>query len=143
MDHIGRPATFHALGQEWTLARWTRSVWHDLIEYAKTILPDPRMEAEEILRYVPESDSATRVQVVRDAILQSRSMFTIGSKQIQEFIATTDGVTYLLYLLLRPNHPEITLDQVFEIASHPPPEMAKALERAAGVVSPNDGSPGS
>lgn len=43
--HVGRETTASAFGQTWKFSRWTRRVWMEFAEWAKTILPSPIDEA--------------------------------------------------------------------------------------------------
>lgn len=141
-DHIGRPAAFEALGQTWILSRWTRAVWSKFIDYAKTVLPDPREEAKAILAVIPESDTATRVQIVKEALETARRQFQVGSPELTSLLGTPDGTAELLRLLLEPNHPGVTLDTCYAIAMSGPEGLRRAIEQAAGQTPGKGVSPG-
>lgn len=67
---------------------------------------------------------------------KATSTHSLNSPQIQSLLASIDGITQLMYLRLKPNHPDVTEDQAFSIVEEMSPEEAAASNRLASGESP-------
>jgi hypothetical protein len=148
-DHVGRSQTVSALGTAYTLGRWDRRVWAEFLEWAKGRLPDPRKAAAEFLAMLPADDLESRSAVVKAALAESTEHLSITSPKVQALLQSIEGGTYLVYLLLKRHHPEVTEDLAYDVFTAVGPErMQEAMTRCAGVApggkadSPGGGSAG-
>src|SRR4051794_28355490 len=107
-DHVGRPQTVEALGRTFTLARWTRAVWGEFLDWARNKLPDPRKAAVEFLEVVDKKDAALRDTIVREALAESLEYLSVNSPRVARLLDSLEGTTRLVYLLLKPAHPDAT-----------------------------------
>lgn len=128
-SHVGRPQTVEALGQTWTLARWDRRVWAEFLEWAKTKLPEPRKTAAEFLAMLPEGPDRQAVAetIVTKALDESTSHLSVGSPKVTQLLTSIEGGVYLLYLLLKRNHPEATEDTAYDLFTAVGPDVAQDL----------------
>jgi hypothetical protein len=118
--HVGKPVTFEALGRSWTAARMERMIWRQFIEeYAKGAIPDPRDTAAEFIRRLdpklPCYDVACQ-EIVRAGLDEALLGLSPGNHRVLRLLADIDGASYMLMLLLRKNHSDITHDMAWDIA---------------------------
>lgn len=152
-DHVGRSQTVEALGKTWTLSRWSRAVWNDFLAWAKTKLPDPRVEGRKTLAsLLPQEGDAPDM---RAALAEARNAtakqineetleyLTVNSKRVNALLDTMEGTEYLTYLLLRGEHPEADTELAYQIVLSVGSEaMSEKLKLCAGVGPKKDASPG-
>lgn len=140
VTHIGKEKEIKALGKDWKLARWTREVWDQWLEWAKTRIPDPLERIRPSIEQWPE-----RVQdlLVERAMEKATTVLTMGSPEVQGLMDSLEGLSYLFYLLLRKNHPDVTEDEALAIVLEVgETEAAAAAKVASGQVpSKNPESP--
>lgn len=142
-DHVGRAQTITALGRQWTVARLERRLVMEFLEHVKTKLPDPKQVALEYLAALPAEDVNGRNAILQKAMDESLEYLSLASPRVQRYANSEDGMAYQIYLLLRGNHPEITVDMASAILE----ELGrKAFEdvarKAAGVAPQKKISPG-
>jgi hypothetical protein len=61
-------------------------------------------------QYIPFADVMTRQVVQKMGTYQG-----FGSPEVNSVLASAEGMSYFLYLLLRRHHPEVTLDKAHEL----------------------------
>lgn len=139
--HLGRETELKALGKTWTLARWTRDVWEEFLVWARTQLPDP---IEVALRHVDQLPPAIAEKLVAEALKQATGYLSIGSPRVTELLNSPEGITRLIWLLLRKHHPEASEDTALAIVFEVGAESLQAkIDQAAGVQSaPAGNGPG-
>lgn len=139
-NHVGRPQQVIALGQTWTLSRWDRRTWAEFLDWAKTQLPDPRKTAAEFLAMLPHDDPS-RESIVAKALDEANTHLSISSPRVKALLESSAGVTRLVYLLLKPNHPEITEETAYDIVTTAD-NLNDVLTKCAGVAPGKGPSPG-
>lgn len=142
MTHLGRPYTFSALGKDWTLARWTYLAWVELVEIAKTLIPDPRQEVADMLKVIPEIPIEDKMKLVREANRKAATMFEYGSKEMLAWIGTTTGTLHTLHTLLKPNHSDATIVTAEDIIKSESVNFDDAFAVVSGQVPEKKDSPG-
>ncbi len=73
-------------------------------------------------QYVPFADTMTK-----QAINKAACYLGFGSPEVQSVMSSTEGISYLWYLLLRKHHPDVTPDKAHEL-------MTALGERAAAII---------
>ena len=132
----GRETSAKALGKTWKFSRWTIDVIDDLTHWARPQLPDPLAVAEvAVLRLqrqardicadekLGEEERAFRLaanleqqeRVSRLAMDRAVSYLAFNSPEFQSLLNHPRGTAHLFYLLLKPNHPDMTDDLAHEI----------------------------
>lgn len=128
--HVGREQTIEACGRVWRVSRWTRSVWSEYLTWARGVRPDPVEVALKHLDQVPERLQAHWVRMALD---KKTCYLSVSSPEVQSLLSSLEGTVQLLWLLLKPYQPDVTLDHAFEVAiSVGEQELDKLLTRAAG-----------
>jgi hypothetical protein len=133
-NFAGEPATFAALGRTWTLSRFSLSKWRPFVEWVKSQMPDPRELAFAYIsnEHIPESKKA---EIVQAALDREWRFTSIESEEVREARQTPEGMTQIVYLLLRDHHPEITPDDAsIIVAAAVFKELAAAIARSEGEV---------
>ncbi len=133
--HVGRETELKdAGGRVWHTARWTRAVWTDLLEWARPRIPDPFTVAEKAMARFP---AAHHPAIVAQAVQLSGEYLSIGSPQVAACLGSVEGMAYLMYLLLRPNHTGVTEDEAFDVLlAVGIDEANRAFKRASGKAAP-------
>jgi len=131
--HVGRETELEGEdGRRWRTSRWTRGVWDALLEWARPRIPDPLSVAEKAIKMLPERLHAG---IVAQAVQMSSEYLSIGSTEVQRCIASVEGRAHLMYLLIRPTHPDVTPEDAFDLLLHVGPEKSKqAFDRASGLT---------
>lgn len=128
---LGKETTFQALGQTWTTGTWSLAAWDELLAMARSYLPDPYDGLEQIL---PHVDRDMARELIMEAQKVKRRILSIMSPEIQEWLATVEGQIRLFYVLLKLNHPEVTLDMAMKIVSEVgDTKQAEIIDAAAGT----------
>lgn len=134
-EHVGRESSLPALGKTWRVGRWTRAIWDGFVEWAKPRIKDPLEVAQKHLDRFPPGLQSIMVQ---HALELSSGHLALNGGPVQGLLATLDGSAYLLYLLLKQHHPEMTEDLAFEIAMDvDEKELKRVFDRSAGKVPPS------
>lgn len=130
--HVGREAEFTALGRGWRASRATRDAWDRFLGWAKPRIPDPLEVGKKALALFPEAQHAG---IVRLAMEKAGEYLSIGSPEVMRCLGSMEGMAFMLYVLLRPNHPGITEDEAFDIVMDLGAQKFKeTLEAAGGKV---------
>lgn len=133
-DHVGREQVIEALGRRWTLSRWDRSIWRDLLEWAKPRVPDPVATAKRMMEALPEKHHA---DIVSAALELTQQPLGIEHPGVQAVVWSMEGMAKLCHLLLRKHHPGVTEDEAWDVAQEVgAQEMKRKMERAEGKVPP-------
>ncbi len=82
-------------------------------------------------QYVPFADVMTR-----QAINKAACYLGMGSPEVQSVLTSVDGMSHLLFLLLRKNHKEITEDQAHELNIALGERFAAIVKRCRGGAEP-------
>lgn len=136
--HIGKEQTVQALGQTWRLQRWSRAVWGEFLAWARTQLPDPL----EVARRAMELWGKEHHQAIgQDALDRANSAISIGSKAVNELLESPEGACYLLFLLVKKHHPDVTQDQAMDILMEVGLEAMKKKFDGASGQAPTQGNP--
>ena len=133
-NHIGRESEIQAIGSTWKVGRWTRAVWADWLDWAKTQLPDPLAIVKKDLETWPKE---VQEYLVRQALDRATRALSIGSPEVSLLLDSPEGSCRLLYHLLKKNHPDVTeddaMDILFEVGQE---ELKKRFDKAAGTPPP-------
>jgi len=127
-EHVGREQTVKALGKEWKLARWTRAVWRELLEWARPQVPDPIDVAERLMKRLPPEQHAG---VLAAALQMGCEPVHIGTPAVLALVNGMEGTAKLVSLLLKPSHPEATEDLAWDIILDVGLEMMAEIKRKA------------
>src|SRR3954468_17248808 len=108
--HVGREQSFEALGRTWTLARWTRGVWRDFLEWARPRIPDPREVAARFLELVPDTaeNQGVRAIIVNRALDDAQEHLAPTSLRVLRLLGSSDGLVQVVRQLLRPAHGDVS-----------------------------------
>lgn len=132
--HVGREQGFEALGRQWRLGRQTRAVWWEFLEWARGQIPDPITEAKRAVEGMSES---VVVKIVSKALDDKRIFLSVASPEVKALLNSLEGGVYLLTLLLKINHPEITEDLAFDISLEVGQERLQELFMVAAGQQPS------
>src|SRR5438552_2023302 len=106
--NLGRETTIQALGQSWTIGKWTVRIWDALLEWVKPRLPDPFAGLDQIIDKVHERVAE---KLIAEAQAKSQALLSMASPAVQALLdGTPEGRVQVLYQLLRQHHPDITLE---------------------------------
>ena len=136
-EHVGRETAVGALGRSFRVGRWTRAIWAEFLAWAKPRIPDP---LEVVARHLDKYPPALQEALVRHACDRACDYLGVGSPAVQQCLASLEGSVYLLYLLLKANHPEMTEDMALEIALEVGADRLKATFDAAAGKAPPEGN---
>jgi len=78
-------------------------------------------------------------QETMDRVFRLAPTLTWLSKQAQKSLQTIDGLAQVMWLGLRPNHPELEIAEIREMLTDP--QAAEAMLDAFVLVNPNDDGP--
>lgn len=140
--HVGRPVTIDALGKTWTLARWEMAEWDAFAdEYAAKVLPDPRQVGADMLKVMPGEHHDT---IVRLAYEDAMEPLGPGNPRVTNLLNTIKGSSYMLFVLLRKNHPDVTHSDAWNILMDQGMAIVNSrMEKAAGIAPRPKGRRGS
>src|SRR5262245_25399342 len=102
LDHLGREQTVNALGRQWRLTRFDRSVWADWLDWARPLIPHPLEVIRGKLEGMPED---VAIALVEHAADQALVHLQSSSRPVQMLLYSAEGLTQVVYLLARPQHP--------------------------------------
>lgn len=123
-------AEVYALGQTWTLSAWDAGVWREFLAWARAKLPDPLATGKKVIDAFP---ATAHDAVVRQSLFDACMPLVDNSPGVQHLLAGHDGASYMLWLLLRPNHPGVTQDDAYAIGRELGEEgLRPALARVRG-----------
>lgn len=88
------------------------------------------------LAHALQTNQDEQKQACTTGLDKATSTYSLNSPQIQSLLASIDGITQLMYLRLKPNHPDVTEDQAFAIVEEMSPEEASASHRVASGEAP-------
>jgi hypothetical protein len=111
--YIGKETTVTIGGKQYTLARLTRSVIREFAEWVYGHTPDPLAMAAKYINEFPED---LQKLLIQQAWNDTKGRMDIEGPEVREAMNTIEGSTKLLQLLLHKHHPELTEDQVFDLA---------------------------
>jgi len=77
---------------------------------AKKAAEEKRQPVMMAPQYVPISSALTD-----RAYAAARRYLSPGSPEMMEFLESHEGASFLFYLLLKPKHPEITIDEAYDV----------------------------
>jgi len=130
-NHLGRESELTALGRTWRISRWTRKIWNDWLDWAKTVLPDPVDTAQKRIEKWP---AHLQAEVARDALDRANMGLSIGSRPVSALMDSPEGACQLLYLLLKKHQPDVTEDDAMDILMEVGLEaVQKRFDRASGT----------
>ncbi len=147
----------------WILSRLERRQWVAFLTWAKTVLPDPREIACDLIEKLAlraikigqRSDlSADEKKALLDANLTQQkhaaeyaidaasSYLQVDSKAVQSLFSSFEGASKMLELCLQDHQPGTTHDQAYELMTKVGLEsMQKKLDEAGGVSPPKEPAP--
>jgi hypothetical protein len=109
MDAISAEATITLNGRQYTLAKATVARLEEFVEWCKPKLKNPIVAAGEAIGGFP---GQLQELLVRVAVQEGSSPLTISSPRIQALAGTTEGMAKLFHIMLKPNHPDVTIDDL-------------------------------
>lgn len=114
-NYIGKEQTITVSGKQYKLCRLTRSIMREFAEWAKALIPNP---LDVVAEKLPQFDKYPHLQeiMVKDAVAKSKTYGDFNSPEVQAVMNSMDGQIKMTTLLLKPNHPDITEDEAFQIA---------------------------
>ncbi len=131
MQPIARESTITLNGKEYRLAKATTNRLDEFVEWCKTKLPNPIKLAGELIGSFPAEH---RELLVRVAMEEGSSPLSINSPRVQALASTPDGSVRLFHILIKPNHPEVTLDELAEwMKNADATELQKAFAKVSGT----------
>ena len=126
--HIGREQVFEALGKSWRLSRWERRVWWELLDWARSKIPDPVETINKHLEKMPEKAVKHAVEAALNA---SRTFLSITSPEVQAMLQSMEGMVKTMYLLLLEHQKDVTEDEAYAIVMG---FGAEEIQRRFGVA---------
>jgi hypothetical protein len=137
--HVGREQEItDAQGRKWRLSRWTRGTWAALLEWARPRVPDRFALAKQALAAFPEH---LHEGIAAHAVEAAAIPFGIGHPGVQAAVNGLEGTVHVVWLLLKPHHPDATEDDAFDLVMAIGfDEMERRLKKASGE-SPHEAGP--
>jgi hypothetical protein len=126
--------------EEWRLSKDAQAAQADAI--VKDGQPADPAKAEEaaLLWHLVQTNRDEQKFLTRIAIDKAASYLSMDAPETQSLLGAVEGQVELLYLLMKPNHPEITPDDALEIHFAIGEEaMASKLAQAGGTLPPGYG----
>jgi hypothetical protein len=111
--YIGKETTVTIGGKKYTLSRLTRSVMREFAEWVHAHTPDPLAMAAQYINEFPED---LQKLLIQQAWNDTKGRMDVEGPEVRPAMNTIEGSTKLLQLLLQKHHPELTEDQVFDLA---------------------------
>lgn len=114
-NYVGKEQTIVVDGKSYKLSRLTRATMKEFAEWAKSLIPNPLDVVAERLDQFAKYPHLQEV-MVKDAVARSKTFGDFNSPEVQSIMSSMDGQIKMVSMLLKPNHPELTEDEVFDIA---------------------------
>lgn len=142
MLDLGKISTIKALGGEWKVGPFTIDTLEAFRDWIAEQEGDPFAELEnKWFDLLPKEEQVKRIAEAEN-IKRQLKRFTLQCSIAKEWMANERGAVHFLTLLLKPNHPNITREQVFRIAQEAGPALKRAVETAIGRPPGNASTPG-
>lgn len=127
-------------GREWTLSRMELKVIRAWREYVQKREGDPFTIVD---RYLGRVKDELLMPLLKDGeeVKHQLACFSLGCPLSQRHIATEEGLSYLVGLLLKKAHPQATEEDAYAVADAVNRRLAEVLETAGGEVPPNAAAP--
>lgn len=133
MLDLGKASPVKALGAEWKVGPFTLDTLEAFRDWIAEQEGDPFLELEtKWFDRLPPDEQVKRITRAED-IKRQLKRFTLQCPLAREWMTNERGAVHFLYLLLKPNHPNITQKQVFCIAQEAGPALKAAVDSAVGV----------
>jgi len=132
MDAISTEATITLNGKQFTLAKATVSRLEEFVEWCKPRLKNPIVAAGEAIGGFP---GQLQELLVRVAVQEGSSPLTISSPRVQALADTTEGLAKLFHIMLKPNHPDVTIDDLTRwLGDANSVDLQSAFNKISGTV---------
>lgn len=136
MDNIGREQELEVNGERYRLSRCTISVLRDFRDWAASRLPDPLEIVKKQLEGFPPH---LQELMVKEALERANRVKDFASPEVQALLHSFEGMLHLLGLLLRPNHPTLTDQEIFDLLTnclneHGQAYVAQRIDASMGLV---------
>ena len=131
MLKLGKETVVTALGQKWTIGRPELRVIRDFRDWIEKQLPDPMSMGEKFFNLLPPDEQLARVKAAEDA-KQQLKCFTLQGSLAKTYLAMEEGAAVFMQLLLRKHHPDVTLEQAFEILQEIEPQLNQIVADGRG-----------
>ena len=133
---LGRETRVQCDGKTWTIGRMTVRAILELGEWVASRVGDPFSALERFGERMSAADFKAefdRARAVRDQL----NKFSLDTSLAREALATEVGSAALLAALMRPHHPDVTLDDALAVLVCLGPKAGELLARSAGRPVPN------
>lgn len=127
----GVGATIDIAGKEYRCSSVTLGVQAEIEAY---IVSKRSVFMEDIVKGITGIPAALQEKFIAEAVKQVQRGRTVSKSELMEFLGTFEGNCYLLWAMIRDNHPEVaTLEDAKKIGgSIPLIELELKLDAAAG-----------
>lgn len=135
---LGLGTSFEVNGKTYSLSPWTYKIQGEFEKY----LERKAVEAfQAVAPLMTPEERAHELKALRQEITGGE--YSFGSDAVAKALNSVVHLTYLFYLMLRPNHPEMTLELAGELVSaNMADAMAKIAEANADPSTATQESPG-
>lgn len=130
MDAISSEATITLNGKQYRLAKATVTRLEQFVDWCRPKLKNPIVAAGEAIESFPV---ALQHLLVKVAVEEGSSPLTITSPRVQALSQTPEGMAKMCHILISPNHPEVTVDDLASwIVNADAGELQRAFNKVTG-----------
>lgn len=99
-------------GTEYELSAFDAALAKQVLAWAESRLPNPLDLIKDRIAFFPP---AVQEMMIRDAMDKARTPKSLDSAEVQAQIRTLEGIEYVLCLLFKRHHPQLTVEQIWGI----------------------------
>lgn len=137
----GKETVVEVGGRAWTVGRLTVSATLAFRDWVAAQVGDPFEGLERLAKFLPPDELMQRVRAAED-LAEDLRRFSLGTATARKWLATEAGAAALVQLLLRPHHPQATLDDAFAVMlALGSGGLQKAIDEGQGSVPNGEGPP--
>jgi hypothetical protein len=137
---LGQDTTITALGKEWTISRLELRIVRAFKEYVASIVGDPYSQIDDrLFDLLPREEQLVMLRQAKQD-KEDLACFSLNSALAKRFLQMEEGIAVFGQLMLKKHHPDVTLDEAFDVwMAVGQKQMQEALNRAAGESGGNAG----
>lgn len=138
---LGQGTTMVHNGKTYYLSPWTYKIQGTFERYIEA---EVRQAYKEMAPFMTADERKEELAKIRKEI--ATGVYTFGSTEMAECLQSLRHLKYLLFLMLQPNHPEMTVELASEITDAQMEEVMAAMAQAnadpsSGAAASKDPTP--
>lgn len=133
MLELGKETPVTVDGKPWIVGRLTIGALEEFRDWIKAQVGDPFEGLAELVKVLPKEDAMELVKEAREVKQQLRE-FSMQTPICKTYMATESGASRLVLALLKPHHPQATIEDAFAVVQALGDKMPKVIADAHGEV---------